>query len=177
MQSGLIFVAFMAVAVSVVQVSGAQTAQAPSAPVAEPSVLYFLQPDHATIRVQNMDLERDWYIRVFGAIVLRTVNNPTSQMVMMQIPGYRFDLLKAQDTGDAPLTQPKGPHLGWTHVDFSLPPEEIEQAYAVLKARGTDVKPSGAAIAANKEHAGKIWLIGLHDPEGNEIEIVARDYY
>jgi catechol 2,3-dioxygenase-like lactoylglutathione lyase family enzyme len=160
-----------------VQAAGAQTATAPAAPTAEPSVLNYLMPDHATILVQDMDLERDWYIRVFGATVLRTVHNPTSDMLMIQISGYRIDLLKSQGSSKVPLTQPQSPHLGWTHVDFSLPPEEIEQAYAVLKARGTDVKPSGAAIQANKEHPGQMWLLGLHDPEGNQIEIVARGYY
>ena len=124
-----------------------------------------------------MDAERDWYIRVFGATVLRSVHNLQSDMTMIQMPGYRIDLLRPHDMNKATTTQPQGLHLGWTHVDFSLPPEEIESAYAVLKSRGTDVKPSKMASAANAAHPGQMWLIGLHDPEGNEIEIVARGYY
>lgn len=155
----------------------AQESSAPAPPTAPPSVLNFLQPDHATMYVNNIELERDWYIRVFGATVLRNVHNPTSQMMMIQLPGYRIDLLKPQQTGSTPVTQPKSPHLGWAHVNFSLPPEEIDQALAVLKARGTDVKSSAFAVQANKEHPGANWLLQLHDPEGNEIEIVARGYY
>ena len=176
MKKKVILAACIAAAMSVAQTAWSQKASGPATPVAEPSVLNFLQPDHATIMVQNMDLERDWYIRVFGGTVLRTVNNPASQMVMMQIPGYRIDLLKATTT-KAPLTQPQSPHLGWVHVNFSLPPEEIEQALVVLKARGTDAKPSAFAVSANSSHPGEVWLLQLHDPEGNEIEIVARGYY
>ena len=149
----------------------------PAAPTAPPSVLNYLMPDHATIIVQNIKAEQEWYIRVFGATILREVHNLGSDMTMIQISGYRIDLLHPKNTGNATLTQPQGPHLGWTHVDFSLPPEEIQAAYDVLKARGTDVKASTMASAANKEHPGQMWLIGLHDPEGNDIEIVARGYY
>jgi catechol 2,3-dioxygenase-like lactoylglutathione lyase family enzyme len=167
----------MVVGMGLVQVSGAQTATAPAAPTTEPSVLNFLQPDHATIVVNNIELERDWYIRVFGATVLRKVDNTSSQMMMIQLPGYRIDLLRPTPSAKGLLTQPQSPHLGWIHVNFSLPPEEIEGALAVLKARGTDVRPSPFAVQANKEHAGQVWLLQLHDPEGNEIEIVARGYY
>jgi catechol 2,3-dioxygenase-like lactoylglutathione lyase family enzyme len=184
-----LFAACIAAAVSAAQVSiaqaastgqaevKAQTEMVPAPPTAGPSVLNFLAPDHATIMVKNIDVERDWYIRVFGATVLRNVHNGHSDMTMIQIPGYRIDLLSPKDMDKSTVGQPKGPHLGWTHVDFSLPPEEIESAYNVLKVRGTDVKPSTMASSANKEHPGQMWLIGLHDPEGNEIEIVARGYY
>jgi len=177
-----IAVAMCTAAMGIAHASGAQTEpavqteQVPEAPTAAPSVLNFLAPDHATIMVQNMDMERDWYIRVFGATVLRSVHNVQSDMTMIQMPGYRIDLLRPHDMNKA-TTQPQGRHLGWTHVDFSLPPEEIQAAYDVLKARGTDVKASSMASAANKAHPGQMWLIGLHDPEGNEIEIVARGYY
>lgn len=172
MRKRFIIAACMVVAVSIVSASPAQTASL--GPVAEPSVLDHMEPDHATISVQDLDRERDWYMKVFGFKVLRHMTNPTSEVLMMAIPGYRIDLLRQQGSSRPPVLQPQALRQGWLHIVFSVPPSEVEQALAVLKARGTDVKPSTLSVQANQEHKGAVWLLQLHDPEGNEIEIVAR---
>ena len=102
------------------------------------------------------------------------MTNPTSEVLMMAMPGFRIDLLKQQGSSKPPAPKPLALQQGWLHVVFNVPPSEVEQALAVLKARGTDVKPSTLSVQANSEHKGAIWLLQLHDPEGNEIEIVAR---
>jgi lactoylglutathione lyase len=174
MRKRIIVAACIAVAVSLVQSSSAQTASVPSGPVVEPSVLDHMEPDHATISVQDLDKERDWYMKVFGFKVLKHMTNPTSEVLMMKMPGYRIDLLKQQGSSRPPAKLPQALQQGWLHVVFSVPPSEVEQALEVLKARGTDVKPSTLSVQANAEHKGAIWLLQLHDPEGNELEIVAR---
>lgn len=169
-----IVAACMAAALCTVQTSWTQTTPTPSGPVAEPSVLDHMQPDHATVSVQDLDRERDWYMRVLGFKVLRQMTNPTSEVLMMAMPGYRIDLLHQHGSSRPAAVQPQSLHQGWLHVVFNVPPEEVEKALAVLKARGTDVKPSTLSVQANSEHKEAIWLLQLHDPEGNEIEIVAR---
>ena len=169
MKTGLIIATYIAVSMGFVSKSGAQMA-----PVAGPSVLDHMQPDHATISVENLDGERDWYARVFGFKFLRHMTNPTSEVTMMVIPGYRIDLLKQKGSSRPPVTQPQALRQGFLHIVFNVPPQEVEEALKVLKARGTDVKPSTLSVQANSEHGSAIWLLQLHDPEGNEIEIVAR---
>jgi hypothetical protein len=102
------------------------------------------------------------------------MTNPSSEVLMMAMPGYRIDLLQQHGSTRPPAPQPLALQQGWLHVVFNVPPSEVEQALAVLKARGTDVKPSTLSVQANADHKGAIWLLQLHDPEGNEIEIVAR---
>jgi len=151
----------------------ALTSDAQGANPTGPTVLDHLQPDHATISVQDVDKEREWYERVLGFKFLKRMTNPTSQVTMLVIPGYRIDLLKQNGSSRPPFTEPQALRQGYLHVVFNVPPSEVQAAYDVLKARGSDVKPSALSVGANKEHPG-IWLLQMHDPEGNEVEIVAR---
>src|SRR5579872_298303 len=54
-----------------------------------------LVPDHATLSVDNLDVEAAWYERVLGFKVLRKMDsNPDMINQQMAIPGYRIDLIK-----------------------------------------------------------------------------------
>ena len=139
MKKRLIVAAYMAVAVCMVQTARAQTGLSPSGPTAAPSVLDHMEPDHATISVQDLDRERDWYMKVFGFKVLRHMTNPTSEVLMMAMPGFRIDLLKQQGSSKPPAAKPLALQQGWLHVVFNVPPEEVEKALAVLGGkRGTE---------------------------------------
>jgi hypothetical protein len=89
-------------------------------------------------------------------------NGADFQMYQMTTPGYRIDLV--QQKGASRLRAPQ-PILvqGWLHVVFKTP--DIDAAYKYLIDQKTDVK------AIRDEHSVITRLV-LHDPEGNELEIV-----
>lgn len=121
-----------------------------------------LVPDHATLSVENLDKEADWYERVLGFKMLRKMDqNPDMINEQLAIPGYRIDLIKFKGSkrpaaGDSIYLQ-----QGWVHVVFHV--ENVSLALQQLQALHVDAK-------VNKENGVPIQLL-IHDPEGNELEI------
>jgi catechol 2,3-dioxygenase-like lactoylglutathione lyase family enzyme len=122
-----------------------------------------LEADHVTASVEDLDRESAWYKRVFGMQQV-TRSKPTKDLEVLQlgIPGFRIDLVK--QAGSSRQHQASGYQAqGWLHVVFRAP--SITDAYARLQAQGTDV-------IANRSDKGEIYRLVLHDPEGNELEVV-----
>ena len=119
--------------------------------------------DHVTASVEDLERESAFYKRVFGMQQL-TRSKPAKDFEVLQlgIPGFRIDLVK-QD-GSSRQHQTEGYYAqGWLHVVFRAP--SIDGAYRHLLAEKTDV-------IANRSDKGAIYRLVLHDPEGNELEVV-----
>ena len=130
---------------------------------AQPGPVTGLVPDHATLSVENVEREAEWFERVLGFKPLSKSNaNPDFINWHLVIPGYRIDLIKFKGS-KRPAPQ-ESPYLqqGWTHVVFHV--EDVAAALKTLQALKVDV-------AVSKDNQGTPIQLRIHDPEGNEIEI------
>jgi catechol 2,3-dioxygenase-like lactoylglutathione lyase family enzyme len=130
---------------------------------AQPGPVTGLVPDHATLSVENVEREAEWFERVLGFKPLSKSNtNPDFINWHLVIPGYRIDLVKFKGS-KRPATS-ESPYLqqGWTHVVFHV--EDVSAALKSLQALRVDA-------AISKDNLGTPIQLRIHDPEGNEIEI------
>lgn len=124
-----------------------------------------LVPDHATISVDDLAKERDWYTRVLGFSQIDHMERGTDFAIcMMGIPGYRIDLVWQR--GSSRSKRATGDYeQGWRHIVFHT--SILEQDYKRLVALQTEV-------IADRNANSTITRLLLHDPEGNEFEIFAQ---
>lgn len=124
-----------------------------------------LQPDHVTASVTDLDKEQAWYEKVFGfREEIRHKRGPDFEVSHLSLGYYHLDL--AWQKGSTRQKETGYFRQGWEHVVFTTP--AIEAAYDRLVKLQTDVRPQRNA-------QGQIWRMYVHDPEGNELEIVAED--
>jgi len=142
---------------------GVAHAAQPAADAAQPGPVTGLVPDHATLSVENVEREAEWFERVLGFKPLsKSSTNPDFINWHLVIPGYRIDLVKFKgSTRPAPLGSPYL-QQGWTHVVFHV--EDVAAALKTLQALKVDV-------VVGKDNQGTPIQLRIHDPEGNEIEI------
>jgi len=123
-----------------------------------------LVPDHATLSVENLDVEAAWYERVLGFKVLRKMDsNPDFINQQMAIPGYRIDLIKYKGSKRPAPVDPLYVQQGWIHVVFHV--DSVATALSQLQALHVQPKSIG------KDDQGNPISIMLRDPENNEIEV------
>ena len=121
-----------------------------------------LSAQHVTLSVADIDRATDWYVQVLGFRKLsRAEPDPDTKLQQLAIPGYRIDLLWQK--GSKRPAPSAIPDQGWVHVVFKT--SQIEAAQEVLTRKGTDVHAFTAGAT------GLTRLI-VHDPEGNEVEIL-----
>ena len=131
---------------------------------AQESPVTGLVPDHATLSVENLDLEAAWYERVLGFKVVRKMDsNPDFINQQMAIPGYRIDLIKYKGSKRPAPVDPLYLQQGWIHVVFHV--DRLDTALSQLQALHVQPKSIG------KDDKGDLISIVLRDPENNEIEI------
>jgi len=132
-----------------------------------PASLSGLAPDHATISVENLDRVAEWYQRVLGfKVVNRFDNNPELILEQLSIPGYRIDLAKYRGSVRPAPVDPIYQQQGWIHVVFNI--QDVPGALKILQALNSNV------TVGSKDEKGAPTRLILHDPEGNEVEVVAR---
>jgi len=142
--------------------SFAATAQVPDPNDVNPMQL---QADHVTASVADLDKEEGWYERVFGfREIVRHKRGPDFEVRHLSLGVYHIDL--AWQRGSVRQKETRYFRQGWEHVVFTTP--VLESAYERLVNMGTDAH-------ADRNAKGLIWRVFLHDPEGNELEIVAAD--
>ena len=124
-----------------------------------------LSPHHATASVADMDRETAWYERIFGfKEILRSRTGSDYEIRQLVIPTYRIDFVWQKGSVRHPNTTPYS-NQGWVHIVFKTP--VIDADYQKLVGDGTDVK-------ADRNARSAITRLVVHDPEGNEIEIVPQ---
>ncbi|HUO21569.1 MAG TPA: VOC family protein [Caulobacteraceae bacterium] len=157
------FPAIILAALAVMAEPRAWAQQPSAADSASPPPVTGLVPDHATLSVENLELEAAWYQRVLGfKIYSRSEANPDMRNWHLVIPGYRIDMVKFKGSH----RDPDGPSVyskqGWTHVVFHVP--DVAQALKTLQALHVDTQ-------VNRDPKGVPIQILIRDPEGNQIEI------
>ena len=121
-----------------------------------------LLPDHATASVENLEAETAWYERVLGFREVGRNGGADFQVVHLLLGDYRIDL--AWQKGSTRPRLPGYLSQGWMHVVFRSP--MVDSVYQRLQERGTDAR-------ADRNDKGELLRVVLHDPEGNEIEVVS----
>jgi catechol 2,3-dioxygenase-like lactoylglutathione lyase family enzyme len=143
--------------------SGAALCQPVLAAEAQPPPVSGLVPDHATLSVENIEREAQWYERVLGfKVYSKSEINPDFVNWHLVIPGYRIDLIKFKGSKRPPKGESVYLQQGWTHVVFHV--ENVADALSALQALHVEVDVS-------KDNKGTPIQIRIDDPEGNEIEI------
>ena len=132
----------------------------------QPAPVTGLAPDHATISVENLDRTAEWYQRILGfKVAQRFDTNPNFLLEQLRIPGYRIDLVKYKGSVRPAPVNPPYLQQGWVHVVFNV--QDLPAAFKELQALNVNV-------AADKDANGVPTRLVMHDPEGNEIELVNR---
>jgi|HubBroStandDraft_6_1064221.scaffolds.fasta_scaffold99065_2 catechol 2,3-dioxygenase-like lactoylglutathione lyase family enzyme len=132
----------------------------------QPAPLTGLVPDHATISVENLDRIAEWYERVLGFKVAQRFDiNPNFLLEQLSIPGYRIDLVKYKGSVRPAAVNPLYLQQGWIHVVFN-----VQDLPVALK----ELQDLNVNVAADKDSKGIPTRLAIHDPEGNEIEVVKR---
>jgi catechol 2,3-dioxygenase-like lactoylglutathione lyase family enzyme len=162
--SGMLFVKVIAAGLF----SGAALSQTTMAQASnsQPGPLTGLMPDHATISVENVERVADWYEKILGfKIVNRFETDPGFLLEQLSIPGYRIDLVKYKGSVRPPTVDPVFLRQGWVHVVFN-----VQDPSAALN----QLRALNVSLTVNKDANGLPTRLVLHDPEGNEVEIVRR---
>ena len=142
---------------------GVAFSQQPSADNAQAPPVTGLVPDHATLSVENLQLEADWYARVLGFKVFsKSDSNPDMLNWHLVIPGYRIDLVKYKGSKRPAPVDPPYLQQGWIHVVFHV--EDVAAALKTLQALHVQT-------TVNRLKDGTPFQIDLQDPEGNLLEI------
>lgn len=124
-----------------------------------------LSPQHATVVVANLGREVAWYEHVLGFRKRRSfLSGPVFKLQQMTIPEYRIDLVWQKGSA-RPRHRPEYFQQGWVHVDFATP--AIEADLRRLHAEHVQV-------TVIRDGQSAVRRLVLHDPEGNEIEILPR---
>jgi catechol 2,3-dioxygenase-like lactoylglutathione lyase family enzyme len=123
-----------------------------------------LMLDHVTIGVADMDKEIDWYRRVLGLRPGQMLHTARFDAQNMTAPGVRIDLIR-QPGSTRPSPLMGFDKQGWLHV--ALTTHDAEAVYKRFMEMGVEVE-------ANRDKSGKINIVTLNDPEGNNIEIMQK---
>ena len=151
--------------------SGIAFSQQPSGDDRQVAPITGLVPDHATLSVENIEREAEFYERVLGFKVFsKSISNGQDPNWHLVIPGYRIDLITIAGSKRPPVKPQKGHEgfdavfmqQGWVHVSFHV--ENVAVALKALQALHVEV------MVKNDDKGIPIQL-RFDDPEGNEIEI------
>lgn len=123
-----------------------------------------MRPVHAMLHVRDLDRAVAFYERALGLAVADRHAYDGTRLVYMRVPGHAFEieLVERADWpwGDRPAT-------GRTHFAFAVP--DLDAAHRRLTAMGAGPEPI-RDYRANGAHQTRFFY--LHDPEGNEIELL-----
>jgi catechol-2,3-dioxygenase len=128
-----------------------------------------LAPDHATASVADLDKMTNWYEQVLGFHEVGRNRREGFEVRHLAVPGYRIDL--AWEQGSMRPARDRSPYQaqGWMHVVFRAPTEVLARDLQTLTALKTDAR-------GGYDPQGKLFRVYLHDPEGNEVEIVSTAF-
>jgi catechol 2,3-dioxygenase-like lactoylglutathione lyase family enzyme len=158
------FVAWGCMALALLLAAIASAADAPGIAAKPDMNPMQLAIDHASASVADLDKESEWYQRVFGMQVINLIKvSDERQVLQLGIPGFTLHLVKQKGSTRTKQMPGNTTPQGWLHIVFRTP--EFDAAYKRLQALQTDV-------TITRVPDGSFSWLTLHDPEGNEIEVV-----
>lgn len=119
--------------------------------------------DHVHLRSPDPEATAQFYERMFGAEVLRTVQQGKPR-VDLDLCGLNVFIAQAADNVGA---APTSPYLGLDHIGLTV--TGIDAAVAELKAKGAEFTMEPTTIRPN------VRIAFLRGPQGVAIELVDRN--
>lgn len=119
--------------------------------------------DHVHLRSPDPEATAQFYERMFGAEVLRTVQQGKPR-VDLDLGGLKVFIAQA---GDKIGAAPTSPYLGLDHIGLTV--TGIDAAVAELKAKGAEFTMEPTTIRPN------VRIAFLRGPQGVAIELVDRN--
>ena len=120
--------------------------------------------DHVHLRSPDPEATAQFYERMFGAEVLRSVQQGKPR-VDLDLCGLKVFI--AQATGGEIGAAPTSPYLGLDHIGLTV--TGIDAAVAELKAKGAEFTMEPTTIRPN------VRIAFLRGPQGVAIELVDRN--
>ena len=121
--------------------------------------------DHVHLRSPDPEATAQFYERMFGAEVLRSVQQGKPR-VDLDLGGLKVFIAQAA-TGDKIGAAPTSPYLGLDHIGLTV--TGIDAAVAELKAKGAEFTMEPTTIRPN------VRIAFLRGPQGVAIELVDRN--
>ena len=121
--------------------------------------------DHVHLRSPDPEATAQFYERMFGAEVLRSVQQGKPR-VDLDLGGLKVFIAQAA-TGDKIGAAPTSPYLGLDHIGLTV--TGIDAAVAELKAKGAEFTMEPTTIRPN------VRIAFLRGPQGVSIELVDRN--
>lgn len=121
--------------------------------------------DHVHLRSPDPEATAQYYERMFGAEVLRTVQQgkPRVDLNLCGLKVFIAQVMPDGKTGAAPTS----PHLGLDHIGLTV--SGIDAAVAELKAKGAEFTMEPTTIRPN------VRIAFLRGPQSVSIELIDRN--
>ena len=122
--------------------------------------------DHVHLRSPDPDATADWYRRMFGAEVVKSVMSNGVERTDIKLGGVNHFIAKVPD--DAPLAEKHdGSFVGLDHIGLRV--NNIDAVCAELKAKGAEFTVEPKTIRPG------VRIAFIRDPQSLLIEILDRD--
>ena len=122
--------------------------------------------DHIHLRTRDPEATAEYYARVFGAEVLRSVQSDGQSRIDLDIDGLNLFLAKVAEDEDVHEV-PAEPYLGLDHFGFTV--DNLDEAAAELKQRGAEFTVEPFQLRPG------VKIAFVLAPENVRIELLERD--
>ena len=122
--------------------------------------------DHIHLRTRDLEATAEYYARVFGAEVLRSVQSDGQSRIDLDIDGLTLFLAKVAEDEDV-HEAPAEPYLGLDHFGFTV--DNLDEAAAELKQRGAEFTVEPFQLRPG------VKIAFVLAPENVRIELLERD--
>ena len=117
---------------------------------------------HVAIICSNYEKARDFYVKKWGFCLIREVNRPQQQDMLIMLESGQI-VLELFIKPDAPARVDNPEALGLRHLAFYV--ENIDEAVAWLNSRGVETEP----VREDKINGGRFTF--FKDPDGQPLEL------
>ena len=121
--------------------------------------------DHVHLRSPDPDATADWYRKMFGAEVIKSVMSNGIERTDIKLGGVNHFIAKVPD--DSPLAEKEhGSFVGLDHIGLRV--NDIDAVCAELKAKGVEFTVEPKTIRPG------VRIAFLRGPEGVLVELIQR---
>ena len=156
----------LACAVSVLAVSTATSAQAPPA-AQEEATITVTEPVFVALRVRDVEAATDWYQRVFGLDVKKTLDGEDNAFSIRIVGNDTVTVELIEQRG---TEEPPGRHHGLFKAGFYV--DDAARALERLRASGAVAPDEQVTVFVDEPLAVRTFVI--QDPDGNRLQFFER---
>jgi lactoylglutathione lyase len=122
--------------------------------------------DHIHLRSPNAEATAQWYERMFGAEIIRSIQSDGRPRIDLNLGGVAVFIAQVPDE-NAVAAPPEPPHLGLEHIGLRV--ERIDDVVAELKQKGAEFTVEPKTIRPG------VRIAFLRGPQNVHIELLDRN--